>query len=97
MHRDLSTLKQLSDVSKLGKVDLKRICKQLNCPTENLGKKAMISVVCNQLNISTCGDKKTNKTELQEQEPKSKNWLPYLRGWGFGCAATSQFRFAFLN
>lgn len=47
-------LKSFKDVSKLGKVKLKQICKNLGVDIEKcFGKKALVNVVCNALGIST--------------------------------------------
>jgi hypothetical protein len=47
-------LKSFKDVSKLGKVKLKQICKNLGVEIEKcFGKKALVNVVCNALGIST--------------------------------------------
>ena len=47
-------LKSFKDVSKLGKVKLKQIYKNLGVDIEKcFGKKALVNVVCNALGIST--------------------------------------------
>lgn len=89
---DLSKLRTYCVVSKLGKVDLKRLASQLNCSSATLGKKALISVVCNELNISTCGGnnstgKKRSRNEIEDEETA---WLPYLQklqNWGKSISA----------
>lgn len=49
-----TNLKSFKDVSKLGKVKLKQICKNLGVDLEkSFGKKALVNVVCNSLGIST--------------------------------------------
>ena len=49
-----TNLKSFKDVSKLGKVKLKQICKNLGVDIEkSFGKKALINIVCNALGIST--------------------------------------------
>ena len=84
---DLSKLRTYSDISKLGKVELKRICSQLNCLSPSLGKKALVSIVCNELNISTCNNKaasRNGKNQLEDKHSKVA-WLPYLQkmqNWG---------------
>ena len=43
-----ANLKSFKDVSKLGKVKLKQICKSLDVDIEkSFGKKALVNVVCN--------------------------------------------------
>ena len=52
-----TNLKSFKDVSKLGKVKLKQICKNLGVDIEkSFGKKALINIVCNTLGISTSGE-----------------------------------------
>lgn len=47
-------LKSFKDVSKLGKVKLKQICKNLGVDIEKcFGKKALVNVVCHAMGIST--------------------------------------------
>ena len=49
-----TSLKSFKDVSKLGKVKLKQICKNLGVDIEKrFGKKSLINVICNALAIST--------------------------------------------
>ena len=49
-----ANLKSFKDVSKLGKVKLKQICKNLGVDIEkSFGKKALVNVACNALGIST--------------------------------------------
>ena len=74
---DLSKFHTYSDVSKLGKVDVKRLTSQLNCFPTTLGKKAFVNIVCNELNISTCGNNSTGKkSEIGDEET---TWLSYLQ------------------
>ena len=67
-----TNLKSLKDVSKLGKVKLKQICKNLGVDIEkSFGKKALVNVVCNSLSISTSStasrpDSKSNLVEMQD-------------------------------
>ena len=88
---DLSKFHTYSDVSKLRKVHLKRLASQLNCFSTTLGKKALVSIVCNELNISTCGNNSTGKKRrCNEMEDEEKAWLPYLqklRNWGKSISA----------
>jgi len=83
---DLSRFHTYSDVSKLGKLDLKRLASQLNCSSTSLGKKALVRIVCNELNISTCGNNSIgNKRNCNELDDEETAWLPYLqklRNWG---------------
>ena len=47
-----ANLKSFKDVSKLGKVKLKQICKNLGVDIEkSFGKKALVNVACNALGI----------------------------------------------
>ena len=59
-----TNLKSFKEVSKLGKVKLKQICKSIGVDIEkSLGKKALVNVVCNSLGISTsstCTASRTN-------------------------------------
>jgi len=50
-----TNLTSFKDMSKLGKIKLKQICKNLGVDVEKIfwGKKALINVVCNALGIST--------------------------------------------
>ena len=50
--RPTTNLKSFKDVSKLGNVKLKQICKNLGVDIEeSFGKKALVNVVCNSLGI----------------------------------------------
>ena len=85
---DLSKFHTYSDVSKLGKVDVKRLASQLNCFPTTLGKKALVNIVCNELNISTCGNNSTRKkrscieNEIGDEETTWLSYLQKLRNWG---------------
>ena len=53
----------------------------------SLGKKALVSIVCNELNITTCNNKaasRKGKNQLEDKHSKVA-WLPYLQkmqNWG---------------
>ena len=85
---DLSKFHTYSDVSKLGKVDVKRLASQLNCFPATSGKKALVNIVCNELNISTCGNNTTGKkrscieNEIGGEETTWLSYLQKLRNWG---------------
>ena len=68
---DTAELKNFSDVSRLGNVALKRCCDQLKSTVERPGKKAMVDIVCNELNISLSGE--TGNTGDRQA------WLKYLQ------------------
>lgn len=53
-HKKLKIVQNLKIVSKLRKVKLKQICKDLDVEIEkSFGKKALVNIVCNALGIST--------------------------------------------
>ena len=77
-----TNLKSFKDVSKLGKVKLKKICKNLGVDIEKtFGKKALVNVVCNSLGISTSStasrpDSKSNL--LDEMQDISSSKIPSI-------------------
>ena len=77
-----TNLKSFKDVSKLGKVELKKICKNLGVDIEKtFGKKALVNVVCNSLGISTSStasrpDSKSNL--LDEMQDISSSKIPSI-------------------
>ena len=63
-----ANLKSFKDVSKLGKVKLKQICKSLDVDIEKrFGKKALVNVVCNALGISTSRTEKDLNSNLVDE------------------------------
>ena len=67
-----TNLKWFKDVSKLGKVKLKKICKNLGVDVEKtFGKKALVNVVCNSLGISTSStaSRPDSKSNLLDEMP----------------------------
>ena len=85
---DPSKFHTYSDVSKLGEVDVKRLASQFNCFPTTLGKKALVNIVCDELNISTCGNNSTGKkrscieNEIGDEETTWLSYLQKLRNWG---------------
>ena len=77
-----TNLKSFKDVSKLRKVKLKKICKNLRVDIEKtFGKKALVNVVCNSLGISTSStasrpDSKSNL--LDEMQDISSSKIPSI-------------------
>ena len=73
-----TNLKSFKDVSRLGKVKLKKICKNLGVDIEKtFGKKALVNVVCNSLGISTSStasrpDSKSNLLDEMQDISSSK-------------------------
>lgn len=78
-----TNLKSFKDVSKLGKVKLKQICKNLGVDVEKrFGKKALVNVVCNSLGISTSStesrtDSKSNL--VGEMQDISSSKIPSIK------------------
>ena len=72
------SLKSFKDVSKLGKVKLKQICKNLDVEIEkSFGKKALVNVVCNALRIST-SKTDSNSNLVDEVKDVSSSKLPSI-------------------
>ena len=72
-------LKSFKDVSKLGKVKLKNICKDLGIEIDkSFGKKALINVVCNMLGIST-SSKSCEKNEVKDISSSKLPSIVYLQ------------------
>ena len=67
---DISKLRTLSEVSKLGARNLKLVACQLNFFSPDIGKRALVNVVCRELRISTCG-KKMSSSQTRSKEQKS--------------------------
>lgn len=78
-----TNLKSFKDVSKLEKVKLKQICKNLGVGIEkSFGKKALVNVVCNSLDISTSStasrtDSKSNV--VGEMQDISSSKIPLIK------------------
>ena len=78
-----ANLKSFKDVSKLGKVKLKQICKNLGVDIEkNFGKKALVNVACNALGISTSStaSRTDSKSDLVgESQDISSSKIPSIK------------------
>ena len=77
-----TNLKSFKDVSKLEKVKLKQICKNLGVDIEkSFGKKALVNVVCNSLGISTSStaSRRDSKSNLVgEMQDISSSKIPSI-------------------
>ena len=80
-----ANLKSFKDVSKLGKVKLKQICKNLGVDIEkSFGKKALVNVVCNSLGISTSSTCTVSRTDSKsnlvgEMQDISSSKIPSIK------------------
>ena len=80
-----TNLKSFKDVSKLGKVKLKQICKSLGVDIEkSFGKKALVNVVCNSLGISTSSTSTASRTDSKsnlvgEMQDISSSKIPSIK------------------
>ena len=83
-----TNLKSFKDVSKLGKVKLKQICKNLGVDIEKrFGKKALINIVSNALGISTSKTEEDSngvrevKVDISSSKIPSIAELQRLKDW----------------
>ena len=78
-----TNLKSFKDVSILGQVKLKQICKNLGVYIEkSFGKKALVNVVCNALGISTSStaSRRDSKSNLVgEMQDISSSKIPSIK------------------